>query len=125
MNLLYNDEADYVMGLRYKGENHSTNGFTRETGIQVFTRIINFLTKSQVSDCTNGYRAIRGSELEKLTLTEERFSAPELIIEARKNEFRLLAIPITIEERRVGETKKPQLMYAVGLTRTILTTWVR
>lgn len=122
---IINDEADYVMGSRYKGENLSGNGFTRETGIQVFTRIINFLTKADISDCTNGYRAIRGSKLEELKLTEERFSAPELIIEARKNGLRLQEIPITIEERQAGETKKPKVGYAVGLSRTILTTWIR
>jgi hypothetical protein len=119
------NKADFVMGSRYKGENLSGNGYTRETGIQVFTKIINFLTKSQISDCTNGYRAIRGSELEQLRLTEERFSAPELIIEAKKNDLRLQEIPITIEERQAGETKKPKLGYAIGLTRTILTTWLR
>jgi hypothetical protein len=122
---IIDDEADYVMGSRYKGQNLTGNGYTRETGIRVFTRIINFLTKSDISDCTNGYRAIRGSDLSKLKLTEERFSAPELIIEARKNELRLKEIPITIEERQAGETKKPKLGYAAGLTRTILATWIR
>ncbi|TKX83670.1 glycosyl transferase family 2, partial [Halorubrum sp. SS5] len=77
------------------------------------------------TDCTNGYRAIRGSEIGKLTLTEERFSAPELIIEARKNGMQIEEIPIVIQEREAGETKKPQLGYALGLTRTVLTTWIR
>lgn len=122
---IIDDKADYVMGSRYKGENLSGNGVTRETGIQAFTRIINFLTKSNISDCTNGYRAIRGSKIEELELTEERFSAPELIIEARKNGLRLQEIPITIKERQAGNTKKPKLGYAVGLSRTILTTWIR
>jgi hypothetical protein len=119
------DEADYVMGSRHKGTDYSGNSVVRRAGIHVFTWLINTLTKSEITDCTNGFRAIRGSELSKLTLTEERFSAPELIIEARKNELRLKEIPITIEERQAGETKKPQLGYALGLTRTILTTWVR
>lgn len=122
---IIDDEADYVMGSRYKGENLTTNGFTRETGIMIFTLIINALTKSDITDCTNGYRAIRGCALGELELTEERFSAPELIIEARKQGLRLKEIPITIEKRQAGETKKPQLGYALGLTRTILTTWVR
>ncbi|RZV10893.1 glycosyltransferase involved in cell wall biosynthesis [Natrinema hispanicum] len=119
------DKADYVMGSRYKGEDYSGNGLVRESGIQVFTRLINVLTKSDITDCTNGFRAIRASGLEDMELTEERFSAPELIIEARKNGMRIQEIPITIEERQAGETKKPQLMYAVGLTRTIFTTWIR
>lgn len=122
---IIDDEADYVMGSRYKGEDLSGNGFTRETGILTFTKIINFLTKSEITDCTNGYRAIRGSELNDLELTEEQYSAPELIIEARKNNLRLQEIPITIEERQAGDSKKPKLGYAVGLTRTILTTWIR
>lgn len=122
---IIDDEADYVMGSRYKGENLTGNGFTRETGIRAFTHLINVLTKSEITDCTNGYRAIRGSSLQKLTLTEERFSAPELIIEARKNGLRLQEIPITIREREAGETKKPKLGYAVGLSRTIFVTWIR
>nr|WP_226377496.1 glycosyltransferase family 2 protein [Haloterrigena turkmenica] len=119
------DEADYVMGSRYKGENKTGNGVVRESGIRSFTWLINALTKSEITDCTNGFRAIRASGLEDMKLTEERFSAPELIIEARKNGLRIQEIPITIEERQAGETKKPQLMYAIGLTRAILATWIR
>lgn len=122
---IIDDEADYVMGSRYKGANLSRNGFTRKTGIWAFTWLINLLTKADISDCTNGYRAIRGSELKKLRLTEERFSAPELIIEARKHGLRIQEIPITIEERQAGETKKPRLGYALGLTRAIMVTWLR
>ncbi|SEP93497.1 glycosyltransferase family 2 protein [Natrinema salaciae] len=119
------NEADYVMGSRYKGEDHSNNGLVRENGIVAFTRLINLLTDSDITDCTNGFRAIRASRLEEMQLTEERFSAPELIIEAKKNGLRIREIPIKIEERQAGETKKPQLKYAIGLTRAVLTTWIR
>jgi hypothetical protein len=122
---IIDDDADFVMGSRYTGRDLTTNGFTRESGIRTFTWIINKLTKSEITDCTNGFRAVRGSELEKLRLTEDRFSAPELIIEARKHDLRIMEIPITIEERQAGETKKPKLGYALGLTRTILATWIR
>lgn len=118
-------DADYVMGSRYRGVDDSGNSVVRTSGIRFFTWLINRLTKSDITDCTNGYRAIRGSEIENLTLTEERFSAPELIIEARKNGLRIKEIPIVIKERESGETKKPQLGYALGLTRTILATWIR
>lgn len=119
------DEADYVFGSRYLGENQSDNSLTRESGIRVFTWLINRLSKTDITDCTNGYRAIRGPQLAKLTLTEERFSAPELIIEARKNGLRIQEIPITIRKREAGETKKPKIGYAVGLIRTIMITWIR
>jgi len=119
------DEADFVVGSRYRGEDRSGNGVVRKSGISFFTGLINVLTKSELTDCTNGFRAICGSDLEKLTLTEERFNAPELLIEARRNGLRIEELPVRIEERDAGETKKPQLMYAVGLMRTILVTWLR
>jgi len=71
----------------------------------------------------NGYRAICGSEIDELTITEERFSALELIIEARKNGLQIEEVPIMIEEQEAGETEKPQLEYMFGLRRTILVTW--
>lgn len=119
------NEADYVLGSRYRGEDQSGNSMTRQSGILVFTWLINRLTKTEITDCTNGYRAIRGSELPNLTLSEERFSAPELIIESRKNGLRISEVPVTIREREDGETKKPTLGYAIGLMRTILITWIR
>lgn len=119
------DEADYVVGSRYIGTDRSGNGLTRQSGIRVFTALINLVAKMNITDCTNGYRAIRGSSLRQLTLTEERFSAPELLIEARKKGLRITEVPVTIEQRETGETKKPQLGYAIGLARTIFVTWLR
>jgi len=119
------DEADYVLGSRYRGEDNSGNSVTRQGGIFAFTWLINRLAKTDISDCTNGYRAIRGNRLRELTLVESRFSAPELIIEARKNGLRIREVPITIREREAGETKKPKLGYAYGLMRTIVVTWIR
>jgi len=122
---IVDDEADFVIGSRYEGNDYTDNSTVRRAGIWAFTHLINVLTKSDITDCTNGFRAIRGGAIGDLTLTEERFSAPELIIEARKHGLRIREIPITVAERQAGETKKPQLSYALGLARTILVTWVR
>lgn len=119
------DEADYVLGSRYRGQDDSGNSLARRGGIRTFTWVINLMAKTDITDCTNGFRAIRGSRLGELTLTEERFSAPELIIESRKNGLRIREVPVTIREREAGETKKPGLGYAVGLARTIFVTWIR
>jgi hypothetical protein len=119
------DRADYVVGSRYLGTDRSNNGVVRTSGIRMFTALINIIADVDVTDCTNGFRAIRGSRLDDLTLVEERFSAPEMLIEARKNGLRIVEIPVTIDQREQGETKKPQLGYAIGLARTIFTTWIR
>jgi len=120
-----NDEADFVIGSRYLGDDNSGNGLTRRMGIRVFTLLLNGLTRSTITDCTNGFRAIRTSEVENLTLKENRFNAPEMIIEAKKGELRIREVPVIVEERQGGETKKPKLGYAVGLARTIVSAWMR
>lgn len=122
---IIDDKADYVVGSRYVGLDKSDNSLSRRAGIRAFTFLINLMTKANVSDCTNGFRAIRGSSLKDLRLTEDRFSAPELIIEARKNNLRILEVPVTIQSRQSGKSKKPKLGYAFGLARTIFVTWFR
>ncbi|RRJ29480.1 DUF2304 family protein [Halocatena pleomorpha] len=118
-------KADYVVGSRYIGADSSGNTVHRRFGIRALTTLINAMTKAGITDCTNGFRAIRTSTLSEFTLTEERFSAPELLIEARKNGLRILEIPITVTQREAGNTKKPTLGDALGLTRTIFITWIR
>lgn len=118
-------KADYVIGSRYLGTNQTENSRVREIGIRVFTALINILAKANITDCTSGYRAIRGSRLHELTLTEEQFNAPELIIEARKKGLRIAEVPVTMVQRESGESKKPKLGYAMGLFRAVVITWIR
>ena len=118
-------EADYVMGSRFLGEYEESGGW-RHAGIVVFTKAINLLGGVNLTDCTNGFRAIRASSLEKLELNEDRFNAPELIMEAAKKGLRIKEVPVTILKRAAGESKKPpRLGYPLGFLATIVRTWLR
>ena len=119
------DEADYVMGSRFLGE-YEDRGGMRHAGILMFTILINFLGRVHITDCTNGFRAIRGEKLAKLDLKEDRFNAPELIMEAAKKGLRIKEVPVTIAHRAAGESKKPRrLGYPLGFLRTIIMVWLR
>jgi hypothetical protein len=88
--------------------------------------MISLLTGVKVSDCTNGYRAIRVSELHKLNLREDRFNANEIILEALKHKLRFEQVPVSMMSRAAGETKKPpKLAYPLGVFRVIISTWLR
>jgi glycosyltransferase involved in cell wall biosynthesis len=54
------DEADYVQGSRFLGAYDDAGG-ARHVGIKGFTTLINTLAGTTITDCTNGYRAIRAS----------------------------------------------------------------
>jgi len=119
------DQADYVMGSRFLGEYEDKGGF-RHMGIVLFTHLINLLGRVHITDCTNGYRAIRADGLSRLQLREDRFNAPELIMEAAKKGLRIEEVAVTIARRASGESKKPpRLAYPLGFLRTIVQTWLR
>ncbi|KZN26243.1 glycosyl transferase family 2 [Haladaptatus sp. R4] len=119
------DEADYVIGSRYLGTDSSENGPVRRGGIWAFTTLINVLTKSSITDSTNGFRAVTIDTLDRISWVEERFCAVELLVEVRKNGFRLEEVPVTVERRQASTTKKPKLGYGIGIARTLVGSYLR
>jgi hypothetical protein len=118
-------EADFVLGSRFMGF-YEESGSVRHLGVVFFSRMISLLTGVKVSDCTNGYRAIRVSELHKLNLREDRFNANEIILEGLKHDLRFEQVPVSMMSRAAGETKKPpKLAYPLGVFRVIISTWLR
>ena len=118
-------KADFVLGSRFMGF-YEEAGSVRHVGVVFFSRLISLLTGTRISDCTNGFRAIRVSELHKLDLREDRFNATEIILEALKKKLRFEQVPVTMLSRTAGETKKPaKLAYPLGVFRVIISTWLR
>jgi glycosyltransferase involved in cell wall biosynthesis len=118
-------EADYVQGSRFLGR-YDDAGSARDLGIRGFTRLIVLLTRARITDCTNGYRAVDGRSLARLRLVEDRFSAPEIVIQAAGQGLRIREVPVHIRSREVGESKKPRgLGYPLGFLGAILRSWGR
>ena len=118
-------EADYVQGSRFLGRYDDAGG-ARDLGIRGFTRLIAFLSHTPITDCTNGYRAVDGPSLARLQLVEDRFSAPEILIQAAGHGLRIREVPVHIRSREVGESKKPRgLGYPLGFLGAIVRSWVR
>jgi glycosyltransferase involved in cell wall biosynthesis len=116
-------EADYVQGSRFLGRYDDAGG-ARDLGIRGFTRLITLLTGTEITDCTNGYRAIDGAALARLRLVEDRFSASEIIIQAAGRGLRIREVPVHIRSREVGSSKKPRgLRYASGFLGAIVRSW--
>jgi hypothetical protein len=117
--------ADFVVGSRRKGE-HDGESSARNAGITVYTRLLNLLGGTDVSDVANGYRAIRASRLAEIAFTEDQFHNPELLLGAARAGLRVLDVPVTIRRRTAGSTKKgANWRYGLGFLRVMLKTWLR
>ncbi|HET7120978.1 MAG TPA: glycosyltransferase family 2 protein [Solirubrobacterales bacterium] len=118
-------EVDVAHGSRVLGR-ADRNHFARELGIVFFNRLVSFITRTHVTDCSNGYRAVRTAVLPQLVLRQEQFHTSEFMIEAIKRGIPAKEIPITVEQRLHGHSKKPAVIrYGVGFANAIVRTWLR
>ncbi|CAN5207575.1 hypothetical protein BH24ACT23_BH24ACT23_03230 [soil metagenome] len=118
-------EVDMAHGSRVLGE-AEPNTRARELGIVFFNRLVSLITGTKVSDCSNGYRAVRASVLPQLVLRQEQFHTSELMIEAIKRGIPAREVPVTVVARLHGHSKKPAVMrYGAGFANAIVRTWLR
>ncbi len=118
-------EVDVAHGSRVLGH-ADRNHFARELGIVFFNRLVSFITRTHVSDCSNGYRAVRTTVLPQLVLRQEQFHTSEFMIEAIKRGIPAREVPVTVEQRLHGHSKKPAVFrYGMGFANAIVRTWLR
>ena len=118
-------EVDMAHGSRVLGE-AEPNTRARELGIVFFNRLVSLITRTKVSDCSNGYRAVRASVLPQLVLRQEQFHTSEFMIEAIKRGIPAKEVPVTVVARLHGHSKKPAVMrYGAGFANAIVRTWLR
>ena len=118
-------EVDLAHGSRVIG--HAEPGhFARELGIVFFNRMVSLITRTRVSDCSNGYRAVRAAVLPQLVLRQEQFHTSEFMIEAIKRGVPAKEVPVTVARRLHGHSKKPAVVrYGLGFANAIVRTWLR
>ena len=98
----------------------------REAGIVFFNRLVSLITRTRVTDCSNGYRAVRTTVLPQLVLRQEQFHTSEFLIEAIKRGIPSEEVPVTVVARLHGTSKKPAVLrYGVGFANAIFRTWLR
>jgi hypothetical protein len=119
------DEVDVAHGSRVLGD-ADPNTRSREFGIVLFNKVISFITRTKVSDASNGYRAVRTTVLPQLVLRQEQFHTSEFLIEAIKRGIPAKEVPVTVAKRTHGHSKKPAVVrYGLGFTNAIVRTWLR
>lgn len=125
VNPIINNEADFVLGSRILGGAKNTP-FVRKVGIYFFSKIMSIATFTHLTDCSNGFRAVRSDGLTKLLFREEQYHSPELLIEAARNGLIIKEVSVTVHERLSGESKKGRnFIYGFKFAATILKTFIR
>lgn len=124
---LVDDEADFVVASRRLGTDQSADRY-RRAGVVFFAWLMNRLTGSQLTDTSNGYRALRATMLSDLVdrLEQDQYQTSELLITALGRGWRVTERAATWHERQSGQSKKGgNLLYGLRYATVILRTWRR
>jgi glycosyltransferase involved in cell wall biosynthesis len=107
------DEADLVIGSRIKGGSEEFSGSIinkmHYAGNILSSFVVNLLWskgRRHITDCQNGFRAIKMCILEQLDLKEDSFAIEqEMVIKCLKKGYRIAEVPIYEFKRQHGESR--------------------
>jgi len=108
---LEKEEADIVVGSRFKGEikKGAMPWLHKYIGNPVLTGFLNLFFNARISDAHSGLRAFKKEVLEKMNLKSSGMEfASEMMIEAVRQKLRIKEVPITYYPRG-GESKLSSL----------------
>ena len=118
-------EADFVSGSRRLGSTTSRDR-ARNTGVVVFAALISALVRHRVTDPSCGLRAMKAEVTGSVVLDQPQYQASELLIGAAMGGYRLTEVPIAMEARQSGKTKKGgNVLYGVRFGSVVVGTWLR
>ena len=118
-------EADFALGSRVLGATETDDAF-RHAGVHFFAALVRLLTRSQITDTSSGFRAMRVEVTQTVRQVQVQYQTSELLIGALAHGYRVVERPITMRKRMAGTSKKGHnLLYGFRYARVVLTTWAR
>jgi dolichol-phosphate mannosyltransferase len=109
---LIKNESDFVIGSRHKGGSDEWKGdidtYLRSVGGGFLTLVINYLWKTNLTECLNGFRAIKKDVALRLDLKANDFDIEQhMIVQCLKKGFRVKEVGAHEYERKWGKSKLP------------------
>ena len=119
------NQFDLTIGSRVLGSAEQ-DSLTRSVGVAVFSRLVSLLSGVRLTDCSSGFKAFDMRKMARLDLREDQFQSSEVLIAAAKRGLRIGEVPIRINRRDVGLSRKgTNLTYGLMFFRTMARTWWR
>lgn len=124
---LVDDDADFVVASRRLGVDETADRY-RQLDVVWCSWLMNRLMGSDLTDTSNGYRALRATMLGDVVgrLEQDQYQTAELLITALSRGWRVAERPTVWHERASGTSKKGgNLVYGLRYATVILRTWRR
>lgn len=122
---LLDGAVDFVIGSRRLGSADKGSS-VRSVGVVVLSRLISMLSGHKITDCSSGFRGFRIAALSTLDLRQDQYQTSEVILEAAKKGLRIVEVPIHVNLRMHGESRKGHNFgYGFSFVKAMVKTWWR
>ena len=121
------NKADFVIGSRFFDTNINKAKIPNlnRIGNRMFSDLIWLFTGVKISDSQSGFRAIRSSLIRKMSLNSRGYEVEsEMLVKALKMGARVAEIPISFEQRTVGESRLDPLKDGTKILYSIITSYL-
>ena len=119
---LVRDEADFVTGSRWLGSQERAS-LVRRVGSRLFARVATVISGQPITDTSFGFRAMKTELTRELVLRQPQYQSAELLLEVLGRGYRVVEVPMTMQARRSGRSKKgSSLHFGVAYARSVATT---
>lgn len=99
------EDRDMVIGSRYLNESFEQYSLVRKVGIQFFTRAVNLLGGTDITDVTSGFRAYRVESLQEIIHESDDHWAVEQTLEAARKGQQISELSVEMPTREEGESQ--------------------
>ena len=119
--ILEQEEADIVIGSRFIDKEGFQSSVARRTGIKILSALIFMCTGCKVKDVTSGFRAVNKRFIDIYAKNYPiDYPEPEAIVAARRSGFRVMDVPVVMNERTAGVSSIGALDSAYYMVKVIL-----
>jgi glycosyltransferase involved in cell wall biosynthesis len=117
--------ADIVVGSRILGSNYANAPLARRYFLPKLTSVINLLTGYNLTDSMCGFRAFRSASLRRVLplldrMLEPQYLAAEMFMRFSREGLTVEEVPINLQDRTSGVSRKGLFRYGWGIGRAIL-----
>ena len=97
--------ADVVIGSRFLGQGDYKPSLARSVGIAIFSKIVSFILSEKITDTTSGFRAANKKAIKFLEgCYPDDYPEVEALVLLHKKRFAIIEVPVTMAERKGGES---------------------
>jgi len=122
LNVLRESKAEIVIGSRYKIQGRAYGSTPlRKMGTRIFSVVVSFIIRKEITDATSGFRAMKKSVL-RYYAREYPFDYPEVesLVLLNRMGFVIQEVPVEMSERKGGESSITFLRSAYYMIKVML-----